>query len=77
MSDITRIIAHCLRLNVDQVTPTLTMQEVDSWDSLSHMSLITQLEQHFSIQFTMDEIIQMTSSRKIEEIIGLRCQVAV
>ena len=38
------------------VTPELTAAEVAGWDSLSHMLMITEVEQAFSIKFSLREI---------------------
>ena len=32
---------------------------IDSWDSLNHMNLIIAIEQEFSINFSMEEIVEM------------------
>ncbi len=77
MSELNQMIAKCLRLDLAQVTPQLTMQNCERWDSLSHMNLITQLEQHYSVQFSMDEMIQMTSLQNIAELLQTKCRVSV
>ena len=34
----------------------MTANDVDNWDSLSHMLLITEIEDHFSIKFKLREL---------------------
>ncbi len=34
----------------------LTAEEIDGWDSLSHLELITELETHFKIRFSFEEV---------------------
>lgn len=34
----------------------MTANDVDDWDSLSHMLLITEIEDHFSIKFKLREL---------------------
>lgn len=34
----------------------MTANDVDNWDSLSHMLLITEIESHFSIKFKLREL---------------------
>lgn len=34
----------------------MTAADVDNWDSLSHISIITAIEQHYGIRFTLGEL---------------------
>jgi acyl carrier protein len=34
----------------------MTAKDVDSWDSLTHMLLITQVEEHFGVKITLKEL---------------------
>ncbi len=38
------------------ITEATTAHDVKDWDSLAHLSLIHEVERHFSIKFTMGEI---------------------
>jgi acyl carrier protein len=44
-------------------------EDVPQWDSLGHMRLVTVLEETFGVQFEVDEITEMSSCRKIVEIL--------
>ncbi len=35
-----------------------TAKDIKEWDSLSHVQMITEVEEHFSIQFTTPEIMR-------------------
>ena len=50
-------------LSVPQGTlsPDTPLQSVTSWDSMTHMILITRLEEHFNVRFTGDEIADMNT----------------
>lgn len=39
-----------------EVTPELSAQDVDGWDSLAHIRLILTIERAFKIKFTTSEI---------------------
>lgn len=39
-----------------QITEASTADEVDGWDSLSHIQLVVAIEKHFRIKFTASEI---------------------
>ena len=45
------------------------MKTVDSWDSLTHMELIANLECEFDIEFTADEIMEMTTVAQIRKLL--------
>lgn len=39
-----------------RITPDMTANDVDGWDSLSHVNLITVVEVKFNIRFTQKEL---------------------
>jgi acyl carrier protein len=44
-------------------------EDVLRWDSLGHMSLVMDLEDTFGVHFEVDEITEMSSGRKIVELL--------
>lgn len=63
------ILTETLQIPRDQVTDDLAMQDVGSWDSLKHMELIVALEQGFGIDFSFEEIVEMTSVGEIKRVL--------
>ena len=51
------------------LTNELTANDVDHWDSLSHMILITEIENSFSIKFKLKELNKMRNVGEMIEII--------
>jgi acyl carrier protein len=47
----------------------LTANDVDQWDSLSHMILITEIENEFSIKFKLKELNKMKNVGNMVDII--------
>ncbi len=47
----------------------LTASDVDHWDSLSHMILISEIESNFSIKFRLKELNKMKNVGEMVEII--------
>ena len=39
------------------ITPEMTADDVDGWDSLSHVNLIVTIETRFDIRFTQKELL--------------------
>lgn len=66
---IEKILAEVLQIPTSRITENLAMKDVDSWDSLKHMELITSLEQSFEIQLTFDEIVAMQSVAEIKRVL--------
>lgn len=49
---------------------TTTAQDIEKWDSLSHLDLISTLENHFTISFTFEEILYMKNVGDLVDIIS-------
>ena len=41
-----------------EIRPDMTANDVDGWDSLSHVNLITTIEAKFNIHFTQKELLK-------------------
>ena len=41
-----------------QIRPDMTANDVDGWDSLSHINLITTIEAKFNIRFSQKELLK-------------------
>jgi len=47
----------------------LEYNKIDTWDSIGHMSLMSELEESFKITFETDDIIDFSSYKKGKEIL--------
>ena len=70
MHKLDEILCQIFRMDANQLKDNLTMEEISGWDSLTHMDLISSLEEQFCIQLTMDEIMRMTDIKTIRTIIS-------
>lgn len=43
------------------VTPDMTANDVDAWDSLSHVNLVVAIEKEFKIRFALGELEELRS----------------
>ncbi len=69
MEKLNKILCEVFRLKEDELNDTLTMEDIEKWDSLTHMDLITSLEEGLEIQLTMDDIMSMKDIKTIKNIV--------
>ncbi len=67
---IDELVARVFDLDGGRVADDLTADDVDQWDSLNHLRLVTALEEFYGIKLKMREVMAMTSVSKIKEIVG-------
>ena len=51
-------------------TAGLQYQGIEAWDSVGHMSLVAAIEDEFGISMDTDDIIDMSSFEKAQEILA-------
>lgn len=52
------------------INPGMTANDVDGWDSLSHVNLIVAVETHFGIRFTQKEVLSFKNVGDLLSCIG-------
>lgn len=67
-----KIFVEILKLNPAEISDELTIEQVESWDSLKHMDLIVAIEEALGIMFSGDEIAEMTSIGAIRKIVSAK-----
>ena len=67
-----RIFAEVFAIPEKTVNDALTLRDISSWDSMSHMMLIARVEETFSVEFTGDEIADFRSVQDIREALNRR-----
>ncbi|HEX3301427.1 MAG TPA: acyl carrier protein [Thermomicrobiales bacterium] len=53
---LTQVLCDVLDLDPARVGPDLMREEVDQWDSLNHLKVVTAVEEAFDLKLTMQEI---------------------
>ncbi len=61
------VMAAILGLEEDEIEDDTSPNTVESWDSLKHMNLILALEEEFDVEFSDDQVVELTSYREIRE----------
>ena len=53
-----------------EMTDELAAKDVDGWDSLSHMLIITEIEKKFEIRFKLKELNKLNNMGNILQLVG-------
>jgi len=62
---INQILVDTLKVPLEKTSEDLTMDDVNNWDSLTHMNLIVAIEGELGIELSGDDIAEMTSFNTI------------
>ena len=54
-------IIRALKLNGGEYRPDLKIGDIEKWDSVAHLDLMSEVEHEFGVQFDLDEITTLTS----------------
>ncbi len=71
---IKEILADIFNLEGNVIDENFTPQNVELWDSLNHLRMITAIENQFKVTLTMEEISQMNSYNAIVETVHKHVQ---
>jgi len=64
------IFIECLEISKDNFTTELKYNDIPEWDSIGHMTLMSNLEEAFSITIETDDIVDFGSFKKGMDILG-------
>ena len=68
MGKLEEIIAKVFELDISKIKKEMTPKDIETWDSLSQLNLISSIEKEFQIKLEIDEIFTVT---KIGDIYNL------
>ena len=63
------IFKKALNINTNKFNENLKYNEIDEWDSIGHMTLVSALEEEYKITFETDDIIDFSSFKRGLEIL--------
>lgn len=64
---IRQLLSEALKVSLDSITPDLSFGDIPQWDSMGHMEIVMQLEEHFGIEINADTISALTSVAAIQD----------
>jgi acyl carrier protein len=67
--DIYKIFSDTFNYPISDIKPETSPADTALWDSLGQLSLVSELEQHFSIVFEFEELFQIVSVQTTVDII--------
>lgn len=68
--EIKKVMGTILGKNIEEIGNDASPDTIQEWDSLKHMNLIIALEEEFNVEFSDEEIGEITSFQKIFEVIS-------
>jgi len=63
------LFAEALQINIEQVTEDLTYNSIPEWDSIAHMTLISEIDNAFDTMLDTDDVLDISSFAKAKEIL--------
>lgn len=67
--EIITIMSDVFELNLLEFEGDIKQEDIENWDSLSHLTLVVELEEYFSVSFEPEDISEMNSLEKIQVIL--------
>tara|TARA_B100001540_G_C15585407_1_gene541462 strand:+ start:514 stop:756 length:243 start_codon:yes stop_codon:yes gene_type:complete len=71
-----QIFIEALNIPEEKFNTEIKYNEIPEWDSIGHMTLISSIEEKFSITFETDDIIDLSSFEKGKEILNKKYKVS-
>jgi acyl carrier protein len=61
------IFADTLEISREEVTPELSTESAETWDSFRHLQLILSIEEEYGVQFDPQKIPELTTVARVQE----------
>jgi acyl carrier protein len=70
MRSLATIISKIFNVASEKISPSTTSADVSGWDSLTHTTVIMEVEEAFGVSFEIEEIFDMNSVGEMAVLIG-------
>ena len=69
MMTVEEVIARVFKIDSRALVDGSGRDSIEQWDSMGHLQLITELEQHFGVSISIGDAMEMVSVGKVKEIL--------
>ena len=70
LSKTIEIVSRQFSLAKEEITDSTNPDDVENWDSLSHVSLVSELESTFQVRFEIEEIMEMENVGAMAQLVA-------
>jgi acyl carrier protein len=72
MKPFNKIVEEVFKLPEAQVKDSLSSEDIPDWDSMNYLFFIAELEKHYGVSFSMDEVMNAKTLGDLRSIIDVR-----
>jgi len=65
-----QVVSDMLEVDIDDINENSSPDNIEQWDSLSHIKLIMAIEAEFNVKLTPDDVMDMLSVKLIKMILA-------
>jgi acyl carrier protein len=73
-NEVKKIFVSVLKNNTFEISDELTANDVDGWDSLSHMVIVTEVEKKFDIKFKLKDLNKLNNIGNLIDLVDLKTE---
>jgi acyl carrier protein len=73
-NEVKKIFVSVLKNNNFEIRDELTANDVDGWDSLSHMVIVTEVEKKFDIKFKLKDLNKLNNIGNLIDLVALKTE---
>ena len=73
-NEIEDILVNVLKHHDFTLTDELSAKDVEGWDSLTHMIIITEIEKKFDLKFKLKELNKLSNLKNLIDLINVKLQ---
>jgi acyl carrier protein len=70
LSEARSILARALNVTAETIGDRATIDDLESWDSLGHMRLVLEIEQHLKRELSPMEIVELASLADVQNLLA-------
>ncbi|MCF6325019.1 MAG: acyl carrier protein [Gammaproteobacteria bacterium] len=67
--NLVEVVSEVFGVDEDDITPETSPENLDNWDSMNHLKLVTAIEEEFSINLSMDEVEAIVDVKSLSDIV--------